>query len=424
MTAHGDQVRCHCGAGPSPAAHPVTQRLGDADLALKQIYLRVTQPTANSEEASILVRLDADSDIRQALDKALAEEEAPRKVAAAKELSRWFVEADLGTERDAKWRTSERLQQLVSLALSDSVEFVRMAAAQALGNLKSEFVQKSLVVALSDNAVEVRLAAGQALVRVQAHDEYRHVAEAMVQIAEANLTQDLRRRAGKVLSEIPTGLDAFHRPVQAALNSAEWQRALDLINAALEISPDDVNLFWWRGYALRNLGELGQAADSYARAAELEKQTPVIPQALAQTFLELGDFQRALDAVRRGIEIDPGDAESQSILAWCSYKVGEIDAAVKAARMAVDLDPVHGDAIWIILLAHIRQSDLGEARSAFQHALRVRQLLSPGLDTSFITSFLKELEDISTEDVEISRLLGDIKDALVSDASALAPATV
>ena len=44
---------------PSPAAHPVTQRLGDADLALKQIYLRVTQPTANSEEAISLFEVCA-----------------------------------------------------------------------------------------------------------------------------------------------------------------------------------------------------------------------------------------------------------------------------------------------------------------------------------------------------------------------------
>src|SRR4029077_5583635 len=52
MTAHGDQVRCHCGAGPFFASGaPRDQRPGDADPALKQIYLCVTQPTANSEEA-------------------------------------------------------------------------------------------------------------------------------------------------------------------------------------------------------------------------------------------------------------------------------------------------------------------------------------------------------------------------------------
>src|SRR4029077_14159392 len=45
MTAHGDQVRCHCGAGPFFASGaPSDQRPGDADPALKQIYLCVTHP--------------------------------------------------------------------------------------------------------------------------------------------------------------------------------------------------------------------------------------------------------------------------------------------------------------------------------------------------------------------------------------------
>ena len=53
MTAHGDEVRCPTGAGPSsPTAAPSALRPGGADTpAPKQIYLRVTQPTRNSEEA-------------------------------------------------------------------------------------------------------------------------------------------------------------------------------------------------------------------------------------------------------------------------------------------------------------------------------------------------------------------------------------
>jgi len=57
---------------------------------------------------------------------------------------------------------------------------------------------------------------------------------------------------------------------------------------------------------------------------------------------------------------------------------------------------------------------LEESRSAFQHAMRVRRLLSPGLDTSFMTSFVKELEGIHTDNAEISQLMDDIKEALRS----------
>ena len=293
---------------------------------------------------------------------------------------------------------------------------MRTAAAEALGKLKSEFVQASLMNALADNAIEVQVAAGEALVRIEAREMYGQVAEAMLQVAKANHAQDLRRRAGTVLSTIPRGVEPFYQPIQEELGRGRWERTLELIDATLEIFPEDVHLLWLLGYAFRNLGRLDRAADSYQRAFELEKQTSVIPQALAQTLLELGDYPRAMEAARRGVEIAPDNAEAQSILSWSSYKAGAIPEAVQAASKAVDLDPVHGNAIWIVLLGHIRQANLEESRSAFQHALRVRQLLSPGLDASFVTSFVvKELEGIKTDNAEISRLMEEIKDALLSE---------
>ena len=165
----------------------------------------------------------------------------------------------------------------------------------------------------------------------------------------------------------------------------------------------------------QELGQTGPAAKSFQHAFELEKQASLIPQELAQTFLELPDYPRAMEAARRGTEIAPGDAEAQSILAWSSYKAGAIPEAVEAASKAVDLDPVHSDAIRIAILGHIRQRNLEQSRLAFQHAMRVRRVLSPGLDTSFLTSFIKELEGIKTDNAEMLQLIAEIKDALTAD---------
>jgi len=132
-----------------------------------------------------LVKLNADSAIQQALDKALDAKDVVPKVAALKELSRWFAEADLGSERGAKWRTCERLEQLRGLALSDPIPSVRTAAAGALGALESEFVQESLADALANSAVEVQVAAGEALVQMEAREMYGRVAETMLEVAKA-----------------------------------------------------------------------------------------------------------------------------------------------------------------------------------------------------------------------------------------------
>jgi hypothetical protein len=43
----------------------------------------------------------------------------------------------------------------------------------------------------------------------------------------------------------------------------------------------------------------------------------------------------------------------------------------------------------------------------------MRQLLSPDLDTSFVTTFLEELQGIKSDNAEISRLMEEIKSALI-----------
>jgi tetratricopeptide (TPR) repeat protein len=361
-----------------------------------------------------LVKLNADADmeIQEALDRALVSGDLVPKLAALKEILRWFTEQKLVPERRSTWEMPRRLRRLLDLALHDSTESIRAAAGAALAALKSDDVQRSLVDAFADRAVDVQVAAGEALVRVGSQELYERIATTMLQVAKAGQTQDLRRRAGRVLSAIPGGVDSFYRPIQEELGRGRSARALEVIEAVLETIPEDANLFWWRGHALKDLGRLEQAADSYQRASELASSAPVIPLALANTYLELEDFPRAMETARRGVEIEPDSADAQSILAWSSYKAGAIPESVEAASKAVSLDPAHSDAIWLVLLGHLYQANSGEARSAFQHAMRVRQLLSPGLDTSFAARFVKEIEEIEVDSAESRRLVDDIKEAL------------
>jgi tetratricopeptide (TPR) repeat protein len=256
------------------------------------------------------------------------------------------------------------------------------------------------------------VAAASVLVQSKADELYGRLADTAMRVAKGTHPLPLRRRAAAVLMAIPAGLDPLYKPIQAELLRDQPERALATIEETFAIIPDDVNLFWWRGFALRKLGRLELAAESYQRAFDLENQASVIPQALAQTFLELGDVARASESARRGVELNPGDADAQAILAWCSYKNNETQTAIDAASKAVALDPVHGDAVLLVLLAHLREGDLENARKAFQHARLVHELLSPGLDTSFVATFLRELRQLEPRSSDLSALISEIMSSL------------
>ncbi len=360
----------------------------------------------------ILLDLDADAEIQQRLDRALTSEEQKIREGAIEEFVRWFQASALEPERRETWLEPDRLQRLFQMILSDPAESVRNAAAEALTSADSEFLEKNLAQALDSESVEIRVAAGAAIVPLGIETPYARAVEVMHQTIETNRTPEIRQRAGRVLSEIPGELQRYYEPVQAELTAGSWERTLALIEERLAFLPDDANLFWWRAYALKEMGQLDQAAESYERANQLATHVSMIPQALAKIFLELNDYARAVEAARTSVEISPTDTDAQAILARSSYKAGAMNDAVQAAIKAVALDPVHSEAIWVLVLVQLQCASVAEARAAFEHALKVRTYLSPGLDESFLPVFLDELDTIKSDNPEISQLITEIKSAL------------
>jgi tetratricopeptide (TPR) repeat protein len=360
--------------------------------------------------------VNARSEIERWLDAAVVSGDVRRTEAALLELVRW-----LGDDEDASWHAwvmAERWRQMVELSLHASSGAVRAAAADALGALATESAETAVTDGLGHTSMEVRVAAAEALVRMKAESYYARVAGVMREIVDSSSATDLRRRAGAVLAGIAGATDPFHQPIQAALLEGDYDKALRLVDAALDIFPVDVDLFWWRGHALRGRGALADAAQSFAHAAELMQSAAVIWQALADVLLELREDARAVESARRSVGIAPYDADAQAILALCCYRTGAYAEAGQAAAQAIDLNPVHPKAIWIAVLAALRQGDLESARTSFRHARTVWQTLSPGFDVSYRSEVLNELSAIVRGDDEVAVLIADIRQSVGTGAGA------
>lgn len=362
----------------------------------------------------VLAVIRADREVAAAIDAALATGDVDRKCAALRELSRWLSDTTLEPERAAIWRQQSRDEQLVELALHDPAERVRREAADALRHVSSRAVVESIAPALDDGDPAVRLAAGSALLALDASPLQARAQQLMLAIATSPGPQTLRRAAGDALSRIAGGLDPIYQPIRVALARSEPQAALDLIAGALEIVPDDGSLLLWLGQAQSALGLRSQAAASFRRAFELEGRMAAIPTVLAETLIDLGDFAGAAEAAWHGVDLSADSADAHALLAWSCYRANTIAEAVDAARMACDLDPVHPRASWILVLALLRTPAPGEARAAAEHALRVRQLLSPGLDTSFVATFEQELATLAAADEATAQLIAELRQRLAA----------
>lgn len=112
----------------------------------------------------------------------------------------------------------------------------------------------------------------------------------------------------------------------------------------LEREPGDVDGWMRLGRAYQVLGEAGQAADAYARAAEAAPDRPEVLGAYAEALIDAAPGEElptpALDALRKVVELRPDDATALYFLGLDAARAGRSgEAAGLWERLLVQLDP-------------------------------------------------------------------------------------
>ena len=415
------------GTDKSPGTHPSWKPL--------EAY-----PDYRRDVHAALVSLEADEAVFARLDPGLRDADADVRRAAIAEYLRWLPDPERPDERLRQMMTVERLNQLDQMA-SDPDEgisedaarvlfvvgpdvaecrgvrdlghvdaAVRLQAARGLRHARrgSIDVIAGLDRALDDDIADVALPAAESLVALGAEDVYPRVRARVSALATSTMPLELRRRASAVLARLPGATQPFYAPIQRALNERRFEQAARLIEEALPIIPDDVELHWWAGHTHVALGQLEAARTSFERAAELEPSISIIPLALADTLLKLGHANAALVAGRKAVSLGPESTDARIVLAWALYKTGAYDEAAASAQQALDLDPISPEAAWILVLAGFRRREWPSVDKPARHLRLLRTMLAPDLSTAPTDACAAEIAVLRDLQPEVAQTLSDL----------------
>ncbi len=132
--------------------------------------------------------------------------------------------------------------------------------------------------------------------------------------------------------------------IQAALqgytffSQGRYAEAISSFTKALEYRPDEVVVFNGRAGAYAGLGQVDKALDDLNRAIELDPDDPVA-YGLRGTILSKTDRQAAFDDLNRAIELSPEPALAYSDRGNVYLELGDYEAALADFNQAIALDP-------------------------------------------------------------------------------------
>ncbi len=213
---------------------------------------------------------------------------------------------------------------------------------------------------------------------------------------------DLAFKAALILD--PTNLDAYAGWVQnralldyGAGEVSQRKVALDLIEHALERSPNMPSLLRAKAYLLFSLGQMKESRELANRALALQEDDPETQLILGATYLEsstelsvdlfrkalegnkdinlayrmlgeakirLGKFQEALKFFKRHLRKDPGQYASLDAMARVYLAVGKFDKARDEYEKILGGEPYRIDAA--VSLCRLQYQFLGRQRSALK----------------------------------------------------------
>jgi len=83
------------------------------------------------------------------------------------------------------------------------------------------------------------------------------------------------------------------------------EKALSLLDQAIQTNPNDAWAWQNRGVALNKLGRSEEAIDSYRRAGEMNPMVTMAWENLGKLLRKLGRHDEAIESYKRGIELWP-----------------------------------------------------------------------------------------------------------------------
>lgn len=168
--------------------------------------------------------------------------------------------------------------------------------------------------------------------------------------------------------------DALHLLGVLASQVGEHDKALTLIERAVQRSPQNSQFHASLGGVLHALGRTDQAIAALARAYEIDPGNAVVLTNMGALRQERGQLDEAVADYRRAVELNPDHVDAHYNLATALKDLGKLGDAIAALRRAVEIRPESAHSHVVLAGYLLERGDFEPALQACDSALRLTPL--------------------------------------------------
>jgi tetratricopeptide (TPR) repeat protein len=130
----------------------------------------------------------------------------------------------------------------------------------------------------------------------------------------------------------------------ALVAQRDYDAAINDLNEAIKIKPDEVSSHRFRAYAYLSKGDWNNAVQDYSAVIRAAKNDPEAYERRAYVEMQLKDYDRALADYSEAIKLKPNEAKYYQLRALILQTKGDFKAALADINKVLQLDPNNANA--------------------------------------------------------------------------------
>ena len=139
--------------------------------------------------------------------------------------------------------------------------------------------------------------------------------------------------------ETEMGYYFYRKEGLRSLKLEDYEEAAACYTKAIDIDPEDDDIFFYRGFAYTRLNQYEKALADYDRAIELNPGNTEYFSHRGELFVLLQDFERAISDFSRIVDSNPSDSNAYYNMGLIYQEMEKYQSALSDFSKAAELDP-------------------------------------------------------------------------------------
>ena len=181
--------------------------------------------------------------------------------------------------------------------------------------------------------------------------------------------------------------------------AGDTNKAIKATNKAIQLNPDLIHAHMNLGAMYKELGMFEQALASTIKSLELKPESPVAHMNLGSIYRELGMLNQALAYTLKSLELKPDNPAAQMNLCSIYYELGMFDQALTITLKNINTNPDHISHRKNLnaIIEHIKlsQENAKDVDEAYRILLKANNFSHKKLAPIFIQTFLHSFQEAS-----------------------------